>query len=247
MGNSSSAPSKRFIFHHGNSQQVVVVFPGTPAAEVLNLALRRLALSDRATVDNILLLNEDGDPIAFYPEAIPDGQHVYIHVEVAENQVSRTFEWCKDMNRHPQMRYGLSESNTVLSYGTRGPFSMAILCSNQYFTSDSGIVRWRYKWHNAGPYRSIGLLDENDYNRILTHDYGNDFSQFPLFQRVAGNYEMSGTYILDMVRHTLTVTDDGGSKTKVFRNIPEKVWVGVTAIKRNKVNSKKRLLEIFFE
>lgn len=256
MGNTSSSVSpKELTFHHGNAQQVLRVYPGTPRDVVLNLALQRLSLSSTTTIDEILLLDEDGTPVAFFPDALPNGCHLYILLEraVVTGETPK-FRWSADVNNHPNISYGLSACGTILFTGRGGntsSFSMAILASDKFFTSKSGIVKWRYKWDVEGPYRAIGLLDESDYNHLLMDDYGDGFAAFPLLHRTSDMsfYEMTGECTLDMTRRTFTVSHDGAQR-KVYDNIPDKVWVGVTVKRGNAVPFEvpdKRLLQIFFD
>ncbi len=70
---------KMLVFYYGGCAQNIKFYEGTPAEEILKLALARFGLEDEKCKD-IFFIDEDGDPLVFSPSNMPSGCKIYLQL-----------------------------------------------------------------------------------------------------------------------------------------------------------------------
>lgn len=253
---------KSIVFYYQSTAQVVKYYPGTSIPAILGVVLKRFSLADECTIDDLEVLDEDGDPVAFDPAALPNGVKLYVQVSkapaaldtppasfpvpvppgggaggcevegpVVERPLSKPL-FCWDALLNSSIGYTLSNGDLTLREGS-GAFVMPVLPSTRSFKAGSGSFRWRVVWSQNVTYQGVGLLSNEEKATVTTVDWGTSFSSMPLFHRTCQtfHFDLETVFELNMDRKELTLRLSGGT-TKVFADLPDEVWVGVT-LKRN--------------
>ena len=189
--------SKTLEFYYKGNSQKIKFFPGTSSENVLKLVFKLFHL-DKVEPDqsvllkHVLLLDSEGIPMVFEPNAIPTDEKLYMTFDcnlkesVQTSSVSRSrtkrVKWSKDWNtRVCKGNYVVNESGTEVKH-QGGGHSMPLIITDTPLKKGDGIQK--FKIHMNGPgYNFAGIAYGNDLkNEVGASQWGNDFTQIPSFQ-----------------------------------------------------------------
>ena len=209
------------------AKQKVKYYKGTKKAAILELLFQSFALEKEGSfatlAKNVLFMDEDGDPVAFDPEAIPSGVALtmsFTHILLPSDSKREGFSWDSEYNQK-HSAYKLSASGRVaestaemkeMGYGK-------VLLSNRTFRS--GVHKWSITLDTAiACYSGVGVLAvdlASKWHTGAVDKCGSEVRAFFLMPAYEIEEGKRFDVVLDMDKRVMTVNG------KTFKNVPKEV------------------------